>query len=392
MKGDNIMNAKKMMAMMKGILMVGLSIVLLLSVLSVPILAAEKVKLQYWVGGYSPEGIAALREICGQFTKDTGIEVEVTTFPWGEFLKKLVGAVKMGQPPDVFEHGFVGQHHAMRAIRPLTKEFNELPYKDSFAQAYIDEATIDGEIWGIPRMMTVWSIMINKEKFEQAGLDPQRTPEDWEDLLNMVKKLTRDTNNDGKIDQWGWGAHGGYLSSHIFLVWMYQQEGVDLTGKGNKLFISRYRDEAIKAIEFMNALAQYSPGGPAAAAGYEYGHLLRMMAEEEIAMYMATPYNGPRVIKMKPDLEGKIGFLNVPKKPTGFSMAGGGWIYITRLSKHQNEAWELIKYLQKPENSIRSLTLSNFIPARLDLLEHSLLKDDPWARYMMQQAGQGITT
>ncbi len=390
MKGDNIMNAKKMMAMMKGILMVGMSFVLLLSILIVPTLASNNAELKYWVGGYSPQGVKMLREVCDQFTEETGVGVEVTTFPWGEFQKKLISAIKMEQPPDIFEVGFGRMFQAMGALRPLTKEFEGLSYKDSLPPAYVDEITIDGEIWGIPRMMTIWQIMINKEKFEQVGLDPQRAPEDWEDLLNMAEKLTRDTNNDGEIDQWGWGAHGGYLSSHIFLIWMAQQEGVKVTGKGNELLLPQYRDETVKAIELMNTLAKFSPGGPKTAAGYEYGHLMRMMAEEDIAMMITTAYNGRAVVEMNPQLEGKIGFINFPKKPTGLSMAGGGWIYIASLSKYPNEAWELIEHLQEPENSIRSLTLSNFIPCRGDLLEYPLLRDDPWASYMMQQGAQGV--
>jgi multiple sugar transport system substrate-binding protein len=390
MKGDSIMNGRKRMAITaRRILMIGLSIVLLLSVFSIPMLAAEKVKLSYWVGGYPTEGINMIRQILAEFEEETGIEVELTTFPWGSYAKKLLTAFKMGEPPDVFV-GNPRQYQRMGAVRAITEEFESLPYKDSYPEQFVFNATVDGDIWGLPHILTIWMIVINKEKFEQAGLDPERTPQNWEELLSMAKKLTRDTNNDGEIDQWGWGSHGGYLSSHIFLSLMHQQEIGLITGKRDELFIDQYRDEAIKTIEFMNELAEYTPGGPSAAAGYEYGHLMRMMAEEEIAMFFTTPFNGPKIVEMNPELEGKISFLNMPEEPTGFSMAGGGWIVTTADSKYPNESWELMEYLQKPENSLRSAPLTNYVPCRTDLLEHPLLKDNPWAKYMMRQAAQGV--
>ena len=43
----------------------------------------ENIELNYWVGGYPTEGVEKLQELADSFYDETGIRVEVTSFPWG---------------------------------------------------------------------------------------------------------------------------------------------------------------------------------------------------------------------------------------------------------------------------------------------------------------------
>ena len=106
----------------------------------------------------------------------------------------------------------------------------------------------------------------------------------------MAATLTRDTDGDGEIDQFGWGSHGGRLSSHQFLIWMYQQTGQNLTTKEGGFFLPQYRQEVINAIAHMNALAEVSPGGPEPSAAYQYADLLRLMADRAYQALDHTSY------------------------------------------------------------------------------------------------------
>jgi multiple sugar transport system substrate-binding protein len=42
--------------------------------------------------------------------------------------------------------------------------------------------------------------------FKAAGLDVNAPPKTWDEFLAYAKKLTRNTDGDGKIDQWGFGT------------------------------------------------------------------------------------------------------------------------------------------------------------------------------------------
>ena len=43
----------------------------------------------------------------------------------------------------------------------------------------------------------------NKDMFREVGLDPEKPPTNWDELIEYGKLLTRDVTGDGKVDEWG---------------------------------------------------------------------------------------------------------------------------------------------------------------------------------------------
>ncbi len=353
---------------------------------------ASPAKLAYWVGGYPADAIQELNRQAAEFQKKTGTAVEITTWPWTDFYAKLHNAIDLNNPPDVWEVGFAQTWAQRNAVLPMTKRYNSLPYANTFLPAFKAGAERDGEIWGIPRILTVWQIMINRDMFKEAGLNPDEPIASSEQLMQMISKLTVDKNGDGRIDQYGWGLHGGQLSSHYFKIIMHQL-GAKVTTENGVLLIQNYEKEAAQVLQFMLEQAKYSPGGAKAAVAYDYAALLRLFAGKEIAMMATSAGNMRAVLEMNPALKGSVAMVNLPHHKgvpgrTGDSMAGGGWIYISRTSAHPEEAWQFIEFLQEPENAIKALTLANYIPQRLDLVNNPLLAANPIG-VMMKQAQQG---
>jgi len=105
-------------------------------------------------------------------------------------------------------------------------------------------------------VVLVW----NKRLFREAGLDPN-LPYDlqksgkwtWDEFLNICKKLTRDTNNDGKIDVY---AMPRDLSTEIMDA-LVSSNGAHYVGrdpKTGKLFNATNKPEFIDAIQFFMKL------------------------------------------------------------------------------------------------------------------------------------------
>ncbi len=55
----------------------------------------------------------------------------------------------------------------------------------------------------MPVLQSVVTYIYNVDLFKKAGLDPKAPPETWAELEEAARKLTCDTDGDGKIDQWG---------------------------------------------------------------------------------------------------------------------------------------------------------------------------------------------
>ncbi len=65
----------------------------------------------------------------------------------------------------------------------------------------------NGEVEGIPFLIESLVVIYNKTLFTEEGIIPPdiNHPWTWDDLKAAAKKLTKDINSDGLIDQYGAG-------------------------------------------------------------------------------------------------------------------------------------------------------------------------------------------
>lgn len=63
-------------------------------------------------------------------------------------------------------------------------------------------------LYGLPWIAQPVVVYYNKDMFDAAGLDQPTADWTWDDFITDAKALTKDTNGDGTIDQWGTIANG----------------------------------------------------------------------------------------------------------------------------------------------------------------------------------------
>ncbi len=135
---------------------------------------------------------------------------EVTT--QDEYNTKMIANMTANDLPDVF---YVGPS----AVRSYVDNGYVLPLDD-----YVDADTI-GKVWGttqeiyrydgknvgsgslyaLPKDLSCFAFAYNKDLFDEAGLDypdPEK-PYTYDEFVEVCKALTKDTDGDGEIDQWG---------------------------------------------------------------------------------------------------------------------------------------------------------------------------------------------
>ena len=135
------------------------------------------------------------------------IKVNVEVSDWDSYWTKLKTLLAANTPPDVF---------AMDA--PLYLDYqsrgvllNLQPYIDSnpgmldglFPNTLTAYQTPDG-YFGLPRDFQTIVVFYNKDMFDKAGVAYPKSNWTYDDLRATAKALTKDTNGDGKIDQFGY--------------------------------------------------------------------------------------------------------------------------------------------------------------------------------------------
>jgi sn-glycerol 3-phosphate transport system substrate-binding protein len=159
--------------------------------------AAAQVEIQWWhsMGGALGE---ALNELAAKFN-DSQKEYKVVATYKGSYPESMTAAIaafRAGQAPhilQVFEVGTATMMAAKGAIKPvyqLMKEqgepFDPKSYLPVVTGYYSDQ---QGNMLSFPFNSSTVMFYINKDAFRKAGLDPNKPPRTWKEVLAAADKL-----------------------------------------------------------------------------------------------------------------------------------------------------------------------------------------------------------
>ncbi|MFZ5813179.1 MAG: ABC transporter substrate-binding protein [Thermodesulfobacteriota bacterium] len=144
--------------------------------------------------------------------------VEVTpsyTGSYDETKIKAQAATQAGKPPTVvlmsanftLDLRIAGD---ILSLEPMLKKESTTKEKflADFWPALHSNAIVDGELCAVPYHNSTPLLYYNKAMFKDAGLDPEKAPVTWEELVTAAKKLTRD--GDGQIERAGFMMPANY--------------------------------------------------------------------------------------------------------------------------------------------------------------------------------------
>jgi sn-glycerol 3-phosphate transport system substrate-binding protein len=171
-------------------------------------LAAEP-QLSFWypvdVGG----GLAKVIDgLVADFNK-THPDIRVTATYTGSYdvtLQKIQAAKLAGTLPDVAvtEISSVPVLAALGAAQPLDELLAAAGGKQFLARFWpsmLLNCVYDGKVYGVPFQRSTPVMYYSKEAFAEAGLDPEKPPLTWDELVSAAQKLTR---RDGeRTTRWG---------------------------------------------------------------------------------------------------------------------------------------------------------------------------------------------
>src|SRR5437879_4757860 len=86
-------------------------------------------------------------------------------------------------------------------------------------------------LYGLPRGYTPVVVAYNKDLLDRAAIPYPTDDWTWDDFLGVAKQLTRDTDGDGSIDQWG-SAFDGRIA--LWLPWIWAGGGDVLCADGRR--------------------------------------------------------------------------------------------------------------------------------------------------------------
>ena len=296
---------------------------------------------------------------CEQFQKENpGIVVKpVYSGTYQETIVKALTANKAGTPPTT-------------AILLSTDMFTLIdedaivPYDNADAApyfpAFLANSQTGGKTWGIPFQRSTIVLYWNKELFKEAGLDPDRAPANWGEMLAYAQKLTKH-DASGNTTQWG-----VQIPSSGFPYWLFQglttPNGVELM---NSAGTETYFDKpaVVEALQYWVDLGRKYKVHPPGVV--EWGTTPKDFFEKKVAMIWTTTGN---LTNVKNNARFDFGVAMLPQKKRRGSPTGGGNFYVFKKAtkEQQAAAVKFAKWMTTPERAAQWGIDTGYVAVRPD--------------------------
>ena len=190
---------------------------------------AAPVVLEYWTIFTGPDG-ATMQALVDQFNEENAgkVEVRMSIMPGGNFYESILTAVISGRAPDVaiMHMDRLPEFASQGILLALDDYADDLGLVGSdYIEPVWNGGIINGTRYAIPLDAHPLVMYWNKDLFTVAGLDAETPPMDRESFLEVTKLLTKDTNGDGTIDQWGTQLSVGWPNFQYWYSILFQNGG-----------------------------------------------------------------------------------------------------------------------------------------------------------------------
>jgi multiple sugar transport system substrate-binding protein len=299
------------------------------------------------------------QSLASGYGKQSGVEVEVIAMRWADYPDKLSTMLAGGVIPDVafYSLRFVISLAAVGAFEDLTALRRRIPDMDDVFPAAFDEVTLGNYMYGIPTDINVSWMGFNADLFDQAGLAYpsklwQEQQWNWDTFLESAKRLTRDVNGDGRIDQAGMAVPGTWPGDWPAWYWSNGATLLDAQKRSSTM----NSPQAVETLQFLadliNAHAVTARGTSASTA---YGQVGMWVTALNVVQSNRSTY---------PFNWGIVGFPLGPSGVTSSSTLFGGGYVVFKDAPHKEEAYKFVEYLASSESERARARLASRAPAK----------------------------
>ncbi len=238
----------------------------------------------------------------------------------------------------------------------------------AFYPGFMANSQTGGKTWGIPFQRSTIVQYWNKEAFKDAGLDPDKPPATWEELVAVAQKLTK-RDASGKTTQWGL-----QIPTSGFPYWLFQalatENGALLMNEaGTEVYYNK--PAVVDAAQFLVDLGTKDKVMPPGIT--EWGTTPNDFFERKIAMMWTTTGN---LTNVRNNAKFAFGVAPLPRHQRGGSPTGGGNLYVFKKAtpEQRTAALKFAEYLTTPELAADWGIKTGYVAVRPDAWDTPAMK------------------
>jgi len=333
---------------------------------------AERVIVRFTTWG-SPASNAVYQDIVKVFEeRNPDVKIELLMLPWSQYHRKIITMSAVGSKLDFMRlaNSYFPQFVEKKALLPLDRYVErdqaEIRLDDFFPEALMG-CMSGGRVYGLPLDIDGWGVYYNRGVFERAGLPFPDRSWTWETFVDVARKLTRDFDGDGIIDQ-----YGAYIKVKMGVIELLAgQSGAVILNEDNSqcLFDTSEGRAVIQLLYDLIVTEKVVPP-----------------AEVRANQDVFTAEKAAMVLLRRGDVTGfrqslafdwDVGPVPMwPGREPRALIAGGSnpWV-ISSHTKLPEASWRFLKFFTGPEAVDRMTETGRFIPARRSVAESAVFLD-----------------
>jgi sn-glycerol 3-phosphate transport system substrate-binding protein len=325
---------------------------------------------------------ALIDKICADFNQENPdiIVKPVYTGNYDDTVVKIQTAIQGKNPPDFFIN-LATQRFSMAASKAAIPLDDLIAadgpagkaYIDDFLPGFMEDSWVDGKIYSIPFQRSTMVFFYNKDVFVEVGLDPEKPPTSWTQLVEYAQKLTKQ-DASGNITRYGVGTALNSGSAQWGFTGFALQNSADgrnlMSEDGKKVYFDT--PENVEALQFwLDLQNKYNVMQKGIV---QWTDLPGQFLSEQVAMIYHTTGN---LTNINNNAKFKFGVAFLPGSKRMGAPTGGGNFYISAgISRERQEAaWKFIKFATTPERTAQWNVDTGYVATRKSALETQTMKD-----------------
>jgi multiple sugar transport system substrate-binding protein len=246
------------------------------------------VQLTLWQSVNPPANRDVLQALVNRFNREHP-KIQVTSLYVGQEdqqMPKILASVVGNSPPDLlwFNSTITAQLVALDAIRPLDDFLAASPLTSEIDPALWESMQFQNKLWSVPFGTNNAGIFYRPSLFKAAGIT--QLPQTWAELRSVAQTLTKDTDGDGRKDQYGMLLPLGKGEWTVFMwlpfLWSGGGELTDSTQAVNLV-----SQKATSALQFWRDLID---DGSTVLSLPERGYEMNRFLAGKVAMQLSGPW------------------------------------------------------------------------------------------------------
>ncbi len=279
---------------------------------------------------------------------------------------KLLAMIAGGVPPDVWTTDHVRlPYFARRGVLMRLDDRIAADPDVNLAECFpctVRACRYDGHFYALPHVFSPVCLVYNKNMFREGGVPLPTGEWTWDEFLDACKRLTKDRDGDGRIDQY---AIEVIWSHHRWPIFVWQNGGEVYDANADRYVMDT--PEAIEAIQWLHDLVfkhHVSPSRLDQMEGVASQRWDFRFAEQRVAMLTSTRY-------YMGTMQGfggfEVGVCHLPRGRHQATIQIGSAIMVNAKARHPDAAWRFAKFLNSQRSQKMAAASGRALPSNIAL-------------------------